>query len=158
MPPDHRGDGGHRDGDGDIGRALKRLPQPRAPRTLLPRVMAAAGAPTARKPAARPWLAWPVGWQIASVAALLVCAIGLARLWPGAETVIGNALSPVVDSVTAIALDVADRTSIIVTMARVGLALVQSVAGYALVIVFVMGAACATFGAALNRVALGGHS
>jgi hypothetical protein len=37
-------------------------------------------------------------------------------------------------------------------------ALVQSIAGYALAIVFVMGAACATFAAALDRVALGGHS
>jgi hypothetical protein len=120
--------------------------------------MAAAGAQARRPAAARPWLAWPVGWQIASVAALLACAAGLAWLWPGAEAVIGRAFSPVVDGAAAMALDVADRSSLAITVARVLRALVQSIAGYALAIVFVMGAACATLGAALNRVALGGHS
>ena len=49
-----------------VDRALGQLPAPRAPRTLLPRVMAAVPTP-ARPWHARPWLMWPAGWQIISL-------------------------------------------------------------------------------------------
>ena len=53
----------------DLDRELKTLPRPRAPRTLLPRVLAAT---TMRAPsAATGWLTWPRHWQAASIAALL---------------------------------------------------------------------------------------
>jgi hypothetical protein len=59
-----------------IDRELKALPAPRAPETLLPRVLAATVRPSEAAPAparwyARPWLTWPLGWQIASVAFLV---------------------------------------------------------------------------------------
>lgn len=54
----------------DLDRELKALPVPRAPRSLLPRVLAAT---TMRGPeaAATGWLTWPRHWQAASIAALL---------------------------------------------------------------------------------------
>lgn len=55
---------------------LKSLPAPRAPRTLLPRVMAAT---VGRRPApwyARPWVSWPVAWQVASAAAAVLLVAG----------------------------------------------------------------------------------
>jgi hypothetical protein len=49
-----------------LDRELKRLPAPRAPETLLPRVMAAT---VERRPVrATGWLTWPMSWQAASVA------------------------------------------------------------------------------------------
>lgn len=53
----------------DLDRELADLPVPRAPRTLLPRVLAAT---TLRAPAAATgWLTWPRHWQAASAAAVL---------------------------------------------------------------------------------------
>lgn len=49
-----------------LDRELADLPRPRAPRTLVPRVMAAVAAPA---PAATGWFTWPRAWQAASVAA-----------------------------------------------------------------------------------------
>ena len=62
-----------RDRAGHLHDALVRLPFPRAPRMLLPRVLAA----VARPWYAREWLAWPLHWQAASLAvALSVSAAG----------------------------------------------------------------------------------
>src|SRR5262245_61742993 len=62
-----------------IDRELKRLPVSRAPRTLLPRVMAAIAAPKPLRWYSRPWLTWPRHLQIAS--ALLVVALGAGGWW-----------------------------------------------------------------------------
>ena len=53
-----------------IDRELRSLPAPRAPRTLLPRVMAAANEAANRPWYSRTWLQWPVGWQLASALVL----------------------------------------------------------------------------------------
>lgn len=63
------------DFDVQLDRELKALPAPRAPRTLLPRVLAA----TVQNPsAARPsgWFTWPLAWRLASVAVVLLVATG----------------------------------------------------------------------------------
>lgn len=58
----------------DLDRELSTLPPPRAPRTLLPRVLAAT---TMRAPAeATGWLTWPRRWQGASIAAMLAIVAG----------------------------------------------------------------------------------
>jgi hypothetical protein len=49
---------------------LSRLPQPRAPRTLLPRVLAATVDGGARAGASG-WFTWPLGWRLASAAMLV---------------------------------------------------------------------------------------
>ena len=148
----------HPDDSDDIDRALKGLPAPRAPRTMLPRIMAAVEARAAR-PVPRPWVDWPLGWQLASAALVIIFAIVVGRLWPGAESAIGRSVAPVIDSVTSAVGELTDRTSVVVTLARVvWRAVLQPLSGYALLLVLVMGADCATFGAALNRVALGGHT
>jgi len=64
-----------------IDRELKALPAPRAPETLLPRVLAATvrrdeAAPARVRWYSRPWLTWPLAWQIVSVAFLV--ALGVA--------------------------------------------------------------------------------
>src|SRR5688500_12276604 len=50
-----------------VDRELQRLPAPRAPETLLPRVMAAVDAAARRPWYTRAWFTWPLGWQLAAV-------------------------------------------------------------------------------------------
>ena len=52
--------------DRRLDRELTRLPRPRAPQSLLPRVLAA----TTLRPAATGWFTWPKEWRVASVAAM----------------------------------------------------------------------------------------
>jgi hypothetical protein len=65
------------DHDERLDRALRQLPTPRAPRTLLPRVLSATVLQPA-PPAATGWSTWPIGWRAASVA--LFCAV-VAGAW-----------------------------------------------------------------------------
>ena len=61
--------------DDRLDRELKGLPQPQAPRTLLPRVLAATVHAEAR-PAATGWFTWPLAWRIASVVVLAALTAG----------------------------------------------------------------------------------
>ncbi len=82
-------------GDGELEReihdALRRLPMPRAPRSLAPRVLqaiAAAEAPV-RRAAAPAWRQWPLEWRLVglvaamSLAAALVLAVPFVTDWVG---------------------------------------------------------------------------
>ena len=62
MPPVDR--------DQWLDNALRALPAPQAPRTLLPRVLAMAAEIQPRPWYARTWLTWPRAWQTASLVAL----------------------------------------------------------------------------------------
>ncbi len=48
-----------------VARALLRLPEPKAPPGLLPRVLQAAGNPVVHSRRTQDWRSWPVGWRIA---------------------------------------------------------------------------------------------
>jgi hypothetical protein len=71
-----------------VDRELKRLPQPRAPRTLLPRVMTAVSAPREVAWYARPWLLWPRSAQVLSVSLLLALAGGVWTVWVSAPQIV----------------------------------------------------------------------
>ena len=143
-----------------VDRALKRLPTPHAPHTLLPRVMAAVESRAARS-APRPWLVWPLAWQIASVTILIALGVGMAWLWPHAPSIVPQATAALVEGtlteVSTFVSEAVNKASTVVNVIRiVWHALVQPLVAYVLVLVLVMCAACATFGAALGRVVLGG--
>ena len=74
--------------EGLIDRELKRLPVPRAPRALLPRVMAAVSAPRALPWYSRPWLSWPVSLKAASAVAFVAAGLGFWRLWIAAPQIV----------------------------------------------------------------------
>jgi hypothetical protein len=63
-----------------LDRELKQLPHPEAPRTLLPRVLAAAARHAGESSAATGWSTWSPGWQAASVAVLMVFIAGVSWL------------------------------------------------------------------------------
>jgi hypothetical protein len=113
-------------------RQLRRLPSPRAPQTLLPRVLAAVDAWARRPWYMRAWFTWPLGWQAASIAALALLIYGGAHLPPAPPSVVTAV------SATRVLWD----------------ALIQPLLPYILVVVVLMCLACAAFGVALNYVLL----
>jgi hypothetical protein len=113
-----------------VDRDLRRLPLPMAPATLLPRVLAAVDAWARRPWYTRAWFTWPLGWQIASIAALALFAVGLWMLPPAPPSFV----------VTSNASRVLWRT------------IVEPFLLYAFGIVILMCLACAAFGAALSYV------
>jgi hypothetical protein len=119
-----------------VGARLRQLPLPAAPRTLLPRVMAAAQKWARRPWYTRAWFTWPLGWQAASIAVL--CVLGAAAVL----------LLPSVASAAA-------RITTVNAAVVLWRTLVRPVAPYAFAFAALMCAACAVFGAALNHVVFG---
>jgi hypothetical protein len=139
-----------------VHRALRQLPHPRAPHTLLPRVMAAVG----ERQAAQTWFTWPLAWRLASVAALALVVAGAVWIWPSAH----GGVSAVLSSGPALALwrYAASAVDSVIVAAGVTSIVWQTfmepIVGYLLVWIVLMSAACAGFAAMLGRVALGGAS
>jgi hypothetical protein len=136
-----------------IDRELRTLPPPRAPRTLLPHVMAAAQA--AQRPwYSRAWLTWPIGWQVASVTVLLAVVAGAAMLVPTVQA--AAATLPFVSSMRSDVADTARTVEVATTTVRVlWRALIAPIVPYAFGLVFLMSLACALFGTALNHLVFG---
>ena len=128
-----------RDRAGRLHDALQRLPYPRAPRTLLPRILAA----IARPWYAREWLAWPRQWQAASLVFAVLSGIGA---WVFLST----------------SSHVAEIESVMTTAATAARVLwrlvVQPVAAHVLALAIMACLTCAAGWAALSRVACPGVS
>ena len=136
-----------------VGRELRRLPVPRAPHTLLPRVMAAVQAWAQRPWYERAWFTWPLGWQVASIAALVLIVVGGGMLVPRTIAVAGAAASTFTGRVMEDVAPVTQLAEGTANAARViWRVLFEPVAIYAFAIVLLMWLACAAFGAALTRV------
>jgi hypothetical protein len=136
---------------------LKERPMPRAPRTLLPRVLAAVQEWTLRPWYTRAWLAWPPGWQVASIAALVLLLVAGAMLIPSAQAAAGAAASTLASAgPMSEATAIARRAEVTINAVRVlWRALGEPFVPYAFALVMLMCLACATFATALNRLALG---
>jgi hypothetical protein len=151
-----------RNPDDVVHRALRRLPPPRAPSSLAPRVMAAiAERDRAALHDSRPWtwFTWPLAWKAASIAALVVLAAGLAWLQPGAHGILDGSLSgPAAAAGARITALLETAGAVVSVLSIVWEAFLQPIVGYVLVWIVLMSAACAAFGAAVGRVALGGPS
>jgi hypothetical protein len=111
---------------------LRHLPGPLAPATLLPRVLAAVDAWARRPWYARAWFTWPLAWQLASVAFVVLAGYAMWIAPPLPASVVA----------TTSAGGVIWRT------------LIEPLLGYVVGLVVLMGLACAVFGAALNYLFL----
>ncbi|MBI4476021.1 MAG: hypothetical protein HY654_02545 [Acidobacteria bacterium] len=130
---------------------LRRLPAPRAPHTLLPRVLAAVRQWRERPWYTRAWFSWPIEWQVASSLLLGVVVTGLVWLLgsgEASELVMWRASTVVVPGIA----NLGERLSLATTAARVAWHTVEPLVVYACAAVMLMCAACAVFGAALGRV------
>lgn len=138
-----------------VGRALAQLPMPKAPPTLLPRVMAAVQAWALKPWYQRAWFTWPLGWQLAAVASLAVAAGAAWWLLPGVDfagtviTAVSSTPSRAVSPDTASAFEAVRLAFGVVRQA------LQPVFLIAFVIVVVMASMCIGAAMALNRVVFG---
>src|SRR6185437_1074666 len=113
-------------------RELRLLRAPRAPETLLPRVLAAVDAWSNRPWYSRTWFTWPIAWQAVSIALVGAVLYGLFR-------------------VPAPPASVVEATSASRVLWRT---LVEPLLPYLVFLVVVMCLACAAVGVALNYVLL----
>jgi hypothetical protein len=139
-----------------VDRALRELPAPRAPHTLLPRVMRAVRAGVVTAPLVG-WRTWPLSWQIAAVAGLLLVGFGAINLARVSADLVGF----------YVASSAADGTSgrLLQELSTVASALrvlwrvvIEPLVVFGGIVLVIMCAACAAFGTAIGRVALGGAS
>jgi hypothetical protein len=138
------------------GRKLKRLPVPRAPRTLLPRVLAAAEAWTRRPWYERAWFTWPIGWQAASIVGLAATGWVTGIVLQDAQLALARAGALIEGYASGAVSGFAEPTTFALTAVRiVGRALLEPLLPYRLALAALMGLACAAVGAALNRVVPG---
>jgi hypothetical protein len=136
-----------------VHRELRQLPSPGAPPTLLPCVLTTVRAWSRRPWYERAWLTWPMTWQAASVAALILVVAGGVTLIPhaatGADRVASMFASDMIGSLSTVA-NVAEATA---TAARaLWRAMIRPLAPYAFALVALMCLACGLFGTALNHV------
>jgi hypothetical protein len=144
------------DRDDSLDRALSALDPPRAPHTLLPRVMAAVAERDQRQQA-RPWMLWPRGWRIASFGAMAVVTIAVIWLLPNLEFVMRASAGWLSQREPVLGGNVDSAASILSVGRTLWQTLVEPVLWYVVVWMIVMTTACAALGAALD-LALGGAS
>lgn len=140
-------------GSDRVSRALSQLPVLRAPDTLLPRVMAAVQAWAERPWYQRAWFTWPLGWQLATIAALVLMAVST---WEWAPTVsLGAALQRVMPTAAVPSAETTSRLAALRVAAGILWQGLQPILLYAFVIVVVMTTACLGAAMALNRAVFG---
>jgi hypothetical protein len=144
------------DRDDILDRALHALDAPRAPQTLLPRVMAAV-AERDHVSHARPWMEWPRGWRIASFTAMAAVTIGVIWLLPNLEIVMRATAGWLGQRDPALGGGIDSAASVVSVGRTLWQTLVEPVLWYVVVWIIVMTTACAALGAALD-LALGGAS
>jgi hypothetical protein len=128
--------------DERLDQELRQLPQPRAPRSLLPRVLAAT-VDRQGHASATGWFTWPLGWRIASLALLAAVIAGAWMLPAALPSGVGDA---------------AQTAGEVATVMRVMWdVMLQPVATYLFVLGVSLALACALAWAALEA-ALGGAS
>jgi hypothetical protein len=142
--------------DRALDRSLSRLPAPRAPRTLLPRVMAAVAKPAGRW-YARPWLSWHPALQTASLVGVLACVTFVWMAWAQPDAVLArlSVLGP--PQASAWASAASTRINQITTVLSVLWDVVLGpIAIFVLAVAVFVAVACAAAWTAVSRVALGG--
>jgi hypothetical protein len=139
-----------------IGERLARQPLPVAPPTLLPRVMAAVHRVAERPWYERAWPTWPLAWQLLSAAAVVTLVTVIASLLPAATATVDSVSGATTAGLAADVADLTRRVQLIAATAQIlWRSLLQPIVVYAFAVALAMCLACAAFGAALTRVALG---
>ena len=144
------------DFDEQLERELRELPGPRAPETLLPRVLLAVAEADARPWYSRAWVTWPRGLQVASAAFLALIVAGLWSMAPSGLQGIADVVSPAASNVWTRLGPLVQQAQQVATLGRVLWdVLLGPIAAHALVLTVLIGFFCALFWTAVTRLALG---
>jgi hypothetical protein len=135
---------------------LKRLPAPGAPRTLLPRVLAAVSAQQRHAKPSRGWAFWPRAWQFAGGAVAAAVLVGIWKLVAIAQPFI-SALLPSAGFGRAAAFTRGADEAVAVVRVLWDV-LLQPVATYVSILAISLALACALLWTAVDRLAPGGAS
>ena len=139
-----------------VSRQLRALPMPPAPRTLLPRVLAAARAWSERPWYARDWFTWPLVWQCGSVALLLLTVVVGAVAVPTLQSFLAETAASIGSIIQMDLPQQAGGLDVSANALRViWHALVQPFLPYAFAVVVLMCGACASVVFVLNRLVFG---
>lgn len=134
---------------------LKRLPAPRAPRTLLPRVLAAVSTQHQAKPA-RGWAMWPRGWQFAGGVVAAAVFVGIWKVAALTQPYVAALLSiGGFDRAASFTRSADEAAAVVRVLWEV---LLQPVATYVSVLAISLVLACALLWTAVERLAPGGAS
>jgi hypothetical protein len=134
---------------------LKRLPTPRAPRSLLPRVLAAAAAQPQVAPA-RGWAAWSRVWQFAGGVVAMALIVGLWKLVALVQPFAAELLPALgLGRATTLTRSADDAATVVRVLWDV---LLQPVATYVSILAISFALACALLWSAVERLAPGGAS
>jgi hypothetical protein len=139
-----------------VGARLRQLPMPAAPRTLLPRVMAAAQEWARRPWYARGWFTWPLAWKAASIVMLCASGAGAVMLLPSVDSAAARMAAAYTAGMGGGPIGIPEHLQFTLNATVViWRAIVRPVAPYAFAFAALMYLACAVFGAALNHVVSG---
>lgn len=139
-----------------VSRQLRALPMPPAPRTLLPRVLAAARAWSERPWYAREWFTWPFVWQFGSVALLLLTIVAGAVAVPMLQSFLAETAVAIGSTIQMDLPQLGGGLDVSANALRViWRALVQPFLPYAFAVVVLMCGACASAVFVLNRLVFG---
>jgi hypothetical protein len=142
--------------DEQLDRELRELPGPRAPETLLPRVMLAVAEADAKPWYARAWMTWPREVQVASALLLALVVAGLWSIAPIGFQGIADVVSPAANDIWTRLAAVVRQTEQVATLGRVlWEVLLGPIAAHALVFTVLIAFFCALFWTAVTRLALG---
>jgi hypothetical protein len=137
---------------------LRRLPAPKAPTSLVPRVMLAVAQAESAPWYSRAWMTWPVALQVTSAALLALLIVGIWRVMPSVSAWV-PAAGPVWTQAMARLAPAVQIFGEVATLVRVlWSVIIQPIAVYFLVLVIALSLVCAVLWTAVNRVALGGAS
>src|SRR5262245_28543971 len=134
-------------------RALRRLPTPQAPATLLPRVLAAAARLSRRPWYSRTWFTWPAPLRVGSViTAALVMALTFVF---GAQIgQVATAVSQFMDTAVATAPGVLEALSGLAVIMQVTWRVLEPVAIVGFVLAVLMLLTCGACWTVINRLTL----
>lgn len=145
------------DFDHQLDHDLRRLPAPRAPETLLPRVMRAVAQAESTPWYSRGWSAWPAGLKVASAAAFVLFITGLWTLVPAGQQWLADVVSPAATEAWTRVAPIAHLVAQATTLGRLVWDLVLGpIAAHFLVLAILLSSICAVFWTAVTRLALGG--